>query len=483
VGASLSQPAPLDRLFLHFFDIHYLNDLLDSGNATRDQIRGECAVATRLALLCAETVFVPAASYFENDICREVVDSFRDVFPAGSLVIVAGSGSPREFAEEKLEQYDEKSVQAASYQELLAVAAEAPAYRPRQRSATTDVTTAWLHRAEAPRFAEEMFGSATRADWDRLANRWMQVPKLLNGKAFTPEYAGALLMPNPSLSTRRRVAGHINGSYFASYSDELHAGYVTDLVFLESGADLTTRFGNLPMKRLREELRRANVLDRVLDASGAELVALREEREVAMLIVDVLQVVPDGPPVNPLRLDELEPDLQLLLSEMKKVRPGTESATTYHQRAADLMTQLLHPHVGPAQIEANINEKRKRLDVLWPNLADSRFFGWLLRAHNAKYIIGECKNYSSDPKNPEIDQLLGRFAPTRSEVGFLLCRRVVNRETATARCRDAYQAGRGLVVILDDDDFTTLVSLSNAADFDASSVTGWIHRERIVPIC
>lgn len=482
MAAHHRQPAPLDRLFLHYFDVHYLADLLDAGNASRETLKKECALATRLAILCANTVFVPAASYYENDICREIIDGYRDLFATGSLVIVGGSASPREFAEEKLTQYNPGSLQAASYEEVLKVTVEAPKFRPRQRSATADVSKAWMQRAQNPGFAEEMFGGSLRGKWDALADRWVNVPDLLDGNAFTPEYAQALLFPNAPLGSRRRVAGHINGSYFASYSDEFEAGYVTDLIYLEAGADLTGRFGDLPMKALREELRREGLLERVVDANAAELIALRDDPAVSMAIVAVLDARPDGAPVNRLRLDELEPDLPVLLAQMRKVRSGQKGATVYHRRVADLMTQMMRPHVGPAVIEAEINEGRKRLDILWPNIASSPFFRWLRNTHNARFIVGECKNYSADPKNPEIDQMIGRLSPTRGEIGLLLCRRVAKRDVATARSRDAFHAGHGAVIVLDDDDIATMTTLTAAGNFDDTSATGWLYKERILPI-
>ena len=71
----------------------------------------------------------------------------------------------------------------------------------------------------------------------------------------------------------------------------------------------------------------------------------------------------------------------------------------------------------------------------------------------------ECKNYRDDVSNAELDQLLGYLTPWRGRFGILVSRRLRNREAFTNRCRFALQAGRGLVIGLDDTDIEALSRL------------------------
>lgn len=109
------------------------------------------------------------------------------------------------------------------------------------------------------------------------------------------------------------------------------------------------------------------------------------------------------------------------------------------------------------QIEFPIHGGRKRIDIAYSNVAERGFFGWVGKHHPSSLIFVECKNYASDPKNPELDQLTGRFSPKRGNVGLLVCRAIADRDTMISRCIDAANDDRGYVIALDDEDLTVLV--------------------------
>ncbi len=75
------------------------------------------------------------------------------------------------------------------------------------------------------------------------------------------------------------------------------------------------------------------------------------------------------------------------------------------------------------------------------------------------FVPIECKNYSTEITNPELDQISGRFSPVRGKVGFICCRTFEDRGLFIQRCRDTFQDERGLIVPLDDERIIQLLNL------------------------
>src|SRR4051812_41079970 len=97
---------PISSIFLHFFDPHYLEEIGDPAGPRR-YLLTESALATRLALLCAERVLLPGASYIENADCRKIVDQYASIFATGAVKLVGGERSLAAYANSKLVQYEE----------------------------------------------------------------------------------------------------------------------------------------------------------------------------------------------------------------------------------------------------------------------------------------------------------------------------------------------------------------------------------------
>jgi len=156
----------------------------------------------------------------------------------------------------------------------------------------------------------------------------------------------------------------------------------------------------------------------------------------------------------------------LLIGRLDNIPPGTADAQSYHQLIAQILNRLFVPDLTGMKIEREINEGRKRIDICFDNVAAAGFFHDLKVAYHIKcpVVFVECKNYSNDPSNPELDQLQGRFGQQRGEFGILVCRDVSDRETMILRCRDIVNAGRGYVMVLADSDVKSLWNLRAAGN-------------------
>jgi hypothetical protein len=108
-----------------------------------------------------------------------------------------------------------------------------------------------------------------------------------------------------------------------------------------------------------------------------------------------------------------------------------------------------------------VDEGRKRIDILFRNSAEEGFFSRLAHSHkiHCPYVSVECKNYSEDPNNPELDQLMGRFSRKRGRFGILVCRRIDDQQKMLRKLQDVVNNTEGAVIILEDSDVMTLLRL------------------------
>jgi hypothetical protein len=146
-----------------------------------------------------------------------------------------------------------------------------------------------------------------------------------------------------------------------------------------------------------------------------------------------------------------------LIQELKQCPAGTKAADQYHKLMAGILEVIFYPNlICPFE---KIHDGRKRIDISFDNAANIGFFLDLHQKFSlpCPYIFFECKNYSYDPKNPELDQLSGRFSPNRGRVGFLTCRKIENFDLFLKRCIDTYKDDRGLILPITDDDIIKLL--------------------------
>lgn len=139
---------------------------------------------------------------------------------------------------------------------------------------------------------------------------------------------------------------------------------------------------------------------------------------------------------------------------------GARAAADYQSLIVGLLHFLLYPHLTNPILERPINETRKRIDISFENSAERGIFSRLRQDpfFLAREIMIECKNYTHELENPELDQMIGRFDPRRGRFGIITCRNVSNKKTILARCQDAFKSQQGAIVVLTDEDILDALS-------------------------
>jgi len=159
-----------------------------------------------------------------------------------------------------------------------------------------------------------------------------------------------------------------------------------------------------------------------------------------------------------------------LKNELSSISPGGADASRYHSLMKGILELIFYPNLVNPKKEREINDGRKRIDISFDNSATNGYFYKLHDIHKiiSRYIFIECKNYSEDPTNPELDQLSGRLSVNTGMMGILMCRTVTDPITMTKRCADLWNQKKELILVFTDQDIIRILDLIKANSFDES---------------
>jgi hypothetical protein len=148
----------------------------------------------------------------------------------------------------------------------------------------------------------------------------------------------------------------------------------------------------------------------------------------------------------------------LLINELKSIAAGNDNATKYHHFIIRALQAIYGIRLRRPVKEQEINDGRKRIDIFFENNNVKGFFKDLSSIHKIKcpYVLFECKNYTSDLKNPELDQMYGRFSKKRGYFGAITCRDNLNKALILSKCRD-YANEEKYIIVLDDKDIIKML--------------------------
>lgn len=277
---------------------------------------------------------------------------------------------------------------------------------------------------------------------ERWENKFVSLPMTSEGKIILV----------PKILVRHRLSYDFR-AYYQHYLlpemqlDEIHKK--SSLVFLlKDGTERVTkkalkeRYGDSKLAVVEQTLRFPHVLEEYKEA---------KDKDVA-------------PPLDHEQFAEIEgvtpPDWAALIVQLRTIPTGRVSATDYENLIEEIFTALFYPTLCNPTKQHEIHDGRKRIDLTYTNEAKIGFFSWLSQHYPSAFIFVECKNYGKEVANPEVDQLSGRFSPSRGQVGILVCRSVENEDRLNARCRDTANDSRGFIVALTDEDVIELMTVA-----------------------
>lgn len=175
----------------------------------------------------------------------------------------------------------------------------------------------------------------------------------------------------------------------------------------------------------------------------------------------------DGGVLDDANVDDV---CKYLITKLNSIKRGASTASHYHNIMIGILELLLFPNLSTPKKEVPIHEGRKRIDITFNNSADDGFFSRLPNMNPllpCPFVFVECKNYTGEIANPELDQMMGRFSTNRGRVGIIVCRSLDNDKLFLQRCSDTLSDGNGLIIPITDTDILSALSDFPSAGVDA----------------
>jgi len=174
------------------------------------------------------------------------------------------------------------------------------------------------------------------------------------------------------------------------------------------------------------------------------------------------------------RANNLEESVKKKIKLFQEIKPGNEYADGYHNHILNCLNTIFNDpesenYLSGPKKEDPQNGGRKKIDITFSNSSNKGFFSNLAKYGNAicAKIFFECKNYTDDIKNPEYDQMAGRFNNRESSVGYIVCRDIEDKEKSLKTRKDYLLTQKGYIFVLTDEDIITLLN----ATYDQSRDT------------
>jgi len=282
--------------------------------------------------------------------------------------------------------------------------------------------------------------------WDQERRIWREE------YVFLPRYAGKNVLLVPKHFVRRKMCLNSQDYLNKHILEFLQAEH------LDARSALVDFLKNGTMKCYKKTLKEAYPCTKEWMATFTEQhpEVLRRYKEVRTRLASIQRRAE----ANWLNGDISEPILaQALIEALMSIPPGAATATAFHNLVNGIVEFLFWPSLLDPKKEAEIHEGRKRIDVLYSNAGQSAFFQRCLMAPKlgAIKLPIECKNYTQDPANPEVDQIAGRFSSNRGWLGFMVYRSTSDYNLLASRCRDTAMDGRGFILPLGDRELISML--------------------------
>lgn len=149
-----------------------------------------------------------------------------------------------------------------------------------------------------------------------------------------------------------------------------------------------------------------------------------------------------------------------IIKKLSNLPTGSDYYRDYEKLIVGVTELIFYPDLLKPKSQKRVNDGRKIIDIVFSNRADKGIFRRLIDVYRliVPSVLIECKNYTKDIQNPELDQMIGRFSNTRGNFGIIFCRGLNNSKKFISREKDTYKDGHGLILHVTDSELIELLN-------------------------
>jgi SAM-dependent methyltransferase len=250
-------------------------------------------------------------------------------------------------------------------------------------------------------------------------------------------------------------------TYFKSFAKEYKDEEELDEFALAAGFVFSRKFavsGNKARLYQKKSGRVYSLFDRVIKPSNLKKF-IPKDKDIEDP-ADVLPKIEERQGKKPLIIANPEElSMEYLYAELlKNIPTGKRSALKYQRLVFLILGRLFRPYLRDFKIEKTTDIER--IDITARNKAQEGF--WAILANKIKipcnWVMFECKNIKSDPKNPEFAQISSRLNDTRGKFGVLIFRTTSDVKVLKKQC-EHYMRDSEYILPLDDKDILIMLDL------------------------
>ena len=233
------------------------------------------------------------SSYFENDVCKNIVDEINENIPEYDIFFMSNSNSVEEFASTKLCQYDKTSIQYGIYQKLMNEGITKNILLKRKRTDTTGIIKQHWEKSVNDGSFFLNFVSLENVLPKGFHEKSKNIHSLLGGLAYIPDHINKILLGNMSSCSPlgSRISGFINKSYFSSYLDVLSpCAVVTELRILHSDyVDIDKYQLHIPYTNILRHLSSVKILEKIVNGSFSSIYKMKNDDKIISEIAKAIE--------------------------------------------------------------------------------------------------------------------------------------------------------------------------------------------------